>query len=271
MIKNTIISNRVKLPQFFIKFGKKDYLLDTLYNGNIRFSPIKSYSKNTTQSNGKIEDSYDGSLYYPIECIVVAPVIKDDLNEYVTGTPRLLADRGSMRITSHRDLLIPILSLYSFDSPSIDGLVKLDNYDDVVSNFPDYDSALIIYNPLEFIKRLENKNHIYANYVVYTDQSPTEFDIDNQIHSLYYKRQEYSSQREFRIVLMDDLIDEPKFITIGPITDIAHIVPINLLKKGIIAKNNEIISKLQKFCEKQGYGVENYPNKSASLYKNCVR
>jgi hypothetical protein len=135
----------------------------------------------------------------------------------------------------------------------MNALVKLDNYDEIVKGMGDeYDTAVIIYNPLKFIEQINKIYSVYCNNVIYCDRTPSEGEIENTIHYLFYKRTKYSEQREFRIALPALSWDKADNINIGSILDIAYSVPLDSLKYGIvIAESKEKFDELSKILESQ--------------------
>jgi hypothetical protein len=92
--------------------------------------------------------------------------------------------------------------------------------------------------------------------VKYTDRTPTEDELSNDIHCLYYKREKYKEQNEFRIALPLLRIDKPEIYQIGSLLEIAYCVPLKFLKYGIIiAEDEDTFQCLKKRCESLGFGV----------------
>ena len=79
---------------------------------------------------------------------------------------------------------------------------------------------------------------------------------EDDIHCLYYKREEYREQNEFRIALPQLRIDRPAIYQIGSLSKVAYCVPLMHLKHGVImAENEENFQLLKQRCEALGYGV----------------
>ena len=74
-----------------------------------------------------------------------------------------------------------MFSLYSYWYQPINSVVRLDNYDMVTKDMPNYDSAVIIYNPLKFIEKIEAITSIHCNHIQYTDETPNDFEIENKL------------------------------------------------------------------------------------------
>lgn len=253
-----INDTHVPLPKAFVKLGKKVYMEKYVDRGELRFAPAYEFSHMQEGRDG-VADRYEGSLFYPISKLYIAPLLSDDENGVVYGKPVKLADTAIQRITTPTIQRIPFHCLYCYPNPAMNAIIRLDNYDQVVQEFPDYDTAVIIYNPLEFLHKLESKFEIYANHVKYTDRTPLEDELPNDIHCLYYKREEYKEQNEFRIALPKIRIDKPEIYEVGSLSDIAYFVPLKYLKYGIIiADNNDDYQLLKKRCEDLGFGVGNH-------------
>lgn len=253
---NKISDNNVPLPKAFIKLGKSKYMYNYIKNGEIRFSPAKVFTS-MEEGNDKIADSYEGSLNYPISHLVIAPIIGESENGTpIYGKVSKIADKGRLRWTNKALQTIPFHCLYCYEQPPINAVIRLENYDDIVREFPDYDSAVIIYNVTEFLNRIKAKFEIYCNRVMYTDTTPSESDIENQIHPLFYKRKLFEQQKEFRIALPQLRIDEAQNYNIGSIEDIAYCVPLRVLKHGIIiAENDDIFEEIKDNCKHSGFMV----------------
>ena len=244
------------LPKAFIKLGKSKYMYNYIEKGEIRFSPAKVFTS-MEEGNDKIADRYEGSLNYPISHLLIAPIIGENENGTpIYGKVSKIADRGRLRWTNKALQTIPFHCLYCYEQPPINAVIRLENYDDIVREFPDYDSAVIIYNVTEFLNRIKTNFEIYCNRIMYTDTTPSESDIENQIHPLFYKRKIFEQQKEFRIALPQLRIDEAQNYRIGSIEDIAYCVPLKVLRHGIIiAENNDIFEEIRANCERSGLGV----------------
>lgn len=250
-----INDDNVPLPKAFVKLGKIEYMEKYVNDGAIRFAPAYEFSHMQEGRDG-VADRYEGSLFYPISKLYVAPLMSDNENGVVYGKPVKIADTAIQRLTTPTLQKIPFHCLYCYENPAMNAIVRLDNYDQVVQEFPDYDAAVIIHNPLKFLHILESKFEIYANHVKYTDRTPTEDELSNNIHCLYYKREEYKEQNEFRIALPLLRIDKPEIYQIGTLSEIAYCVPLKFLKHGIImAEDEETFQCLKKRCESLGFSV----------------
>lgn len=250
-----IIDTNIPLPKALIKFGKYKHMKKYLDYGEMRFSPAKCFSEKK-EGLDKVADNNEASLYYPVENVVCAPIIDYDNGRPIYGEVKNLADKADLRLTNKTIQKIPIYSLYCYDNEPINAIVGLENYNQIVNDFPEYDSAVIIYDVVEFIKRIKLKFEIYLNKVIYTDTTPSECEIDNLIYMLFYKRKKYENQKEFRIALSQLRLDEAKNYYIGSISDIAYCVPLKVLKQGIvIAENDDVLQKLKTYCNENGYKI----------------
>lgn len=254
-INNKIKDANVPMPKAFIKLGKMEYMEKYIDNGNLRFAPAYEFS-HIQEGNDRIADKYEGALFHPVSKIYAAPLLSDDENGVVYGEPFKVADTGIQRITSSTIQHIPFHCLYCYNNPPMNAVVRLDNYDQISQEFPDYDAAVIIYNPIGFLKKIEEHFEIYANYVKYTDSTPLEDEIENQIHCLYYKRTAFKEQNEFRIALPKLRIEKPEIYQVGSLLDIAYCLPLKHLKHGVIIANNDSdFQCLKKRCQETGFGV----------------
>lgn len=245
----------ILLSKAFMKLGKMEHMTKYIEEGDLRFAPAYEFS-HMQEGRNKIADRYEGFLFYPVSKLYAAPLLSDDENGVVYGKPFKIADTAIQRLTTPTIQRIPFHCLYCYNNPPMNAVVRLENYDQIVQEFPDYDAAVIIHNPLEFLNKLRERYEIYANYVKYTDRTPLEDELTNDIHCLYYKREEYKAQNEFRIVLPKLRIEKPEIYRIGSLLDIAYCVPLKHLKHGvIIASNDDEFQCLKKHCEKLGLGV----------------
>lgn len=251
-----MVDENVPLPKAFIKLGKLEHMYNYIHNGELRFSPAKVFT-NMEEGNDKIADRYEGSLHYPVSRLVVAPIIGEKENGMpIYGKVFKVADTADIRLTNNALQSIPFHCLYCYDYPPINSVIRLENYNNIIEEFPEYDSAVIIFNVTEFLNRIESKFEIYCNHVMYTDVTPSESEIDNQIHPLFYKRKIFEQQKEFRIALPRLRIDEAQNYNIGSIEDIAYRVPLKVLKHGFIfAENDDIFEKIKADCEQNGFVV----------------
>ena len=250
-----INDTHIPLPKAFVKLGKKAYMKKYVDSGELRFAPAYEFSHMQEGRDG-VADRFEGSLFYPISKLYAAPLLSDDKNDVVYGKPVKVADTAIQRVTTPTLQKIPFHCLYCYKNPAMNAIIRLDNYDQVVQEFPDYDAAVIIHNPFEFLHILKSKFEIYANHVKYTDRTPTEDELSNDIHCLYYKREEYKEQNEFRIALPQLRINKPETYQVGSLSEIAYCVPLKFLKYGIImAEDEDTFQCLKKRCEALGFGV----------------
>ncbi|MEG0959986.1 MAG: hypothetical protein RSE60_02790 [Erysipelotrichaceae bacterium] len=89
--KYKITDTKIPLPKAFVKLGKHEYMTKYIDDGCLRFSPALEFSK-MQEGRDKIADKYEGSLFYPITKLYVAPLISDDENEIKYGKPIKVAD-----------------------------------------------------------------------------------------------------------------------------------------------------------------------------------
>lgn len=226
------------LPKAFIKFGKFEYMRKYIDEGELRFSTANEFC-NMLIGNDKIADKFEGSFYYSATNLCIAPVYSDDVDGIDFGDVTKIDGEFNLRITNQTIQHIPIHCLYSYDGAPMNALVRLDNYDQLVSGFGDYNTAVIIYRPREFLDKLRCKFKIYAESVKYTDRTPLETEVENMAQCLYYKRREFAEQKEFRISLPDEQIKKAENYVFGSLLDVAYSVPLNILKKGFIIAENE--------------------------------
>ena len=226
--------------------------------GELRFSPPSVFN-HMQEGADKIADNFEGSLYYPVRDFYIAPLISTDENgKDVYGKPIKIADEAQQRITNPKVQRVPFHCLYCYNNQPMNAVVGLDNYDQIVREFPDYDTAVVIYKPLEFLRLLHRKFEIYCNYIKYTDRTPLENELDNVIHYLFYKRKIYEEQKEFRIALPKLQLEQAQNFEFGSLLDVAYCVPLETLKCGIfIADCKDGFQKLKTKYEENNFGVGN--------------
>lgn len=253
---NSIRDTNIALPKALIKFGKMEHMVRYIEIGELRFAPAYEFS-HMKEGENKIADKNEGSLFYPISKLYAAPLLfTDEEGNDIYGKPFKIADTAIQCLIMPSMQRIPFHCLYCYQNPPINAVVRLDNYDEIVRDFPDYDTAVVIYKPLDFLKKLENEFEIYANYVMYAERTPFEDEIKNGIHCLYYKRERHREQNEFRISLPQLQIEKPKIYQIGSLLDIAYCLPLRCLKHGvIIADNDNDFQALKRSCTDAGLGI----------------
>lgn len=126
----------VPLPKAFVKLGKMKYMKKYVDKGELRFAPACEFSHMQEGLDG-VADRYDGSLFYPISKLYVAPLLSDEENGVVYGKPVKIADAAIQRITTPTIQHIPFHCLYCYKKPAINAIIRLDNFDQVVQEFPD--------------------------------------------------------------------------------------------------------------------------------------
>lgn len=97
--KYKIIDDEIPLPKAFVKLGKYEYMTKYINEGSLRFSPALEFSK-MQEGRDKIADKYEGSLFYQITDVYVAPLVFDNDNEIKYGKPIKIADEAIQRLTS---------------------------------------------------------------------------------------------------------------------------------------------------------------------------
>lgn len=106
------------------------------------------------------------------------------------------------------------------------------------------------------MKKIKVHFELYANFVKYTDITPLEDELENQIHYLYYKRTAFKEQNKFRIALPKLRIKKPEIYQVGSLLDIAYCLPLKHLKHGVIIANNDSdFQCLKKRCQEVGFYV----------------
>lgn len=247
----------VKLPKNFIKFGKKEHMIQMIGNGVLHVEPSITFSK-SNQTNNAIYDNYDGCLYYPIRDLYVFPLINE--KEQLYGKGIKLANSSELRVRNDLIDKTPIFCLYKYDFDIINSIIKLDPK--ILLEFSDYDYAVIILKPLSFLKQIKKYKNFYANSIIYKNSTPSENDISNKIHYLFYKKENYSYQAEFRIAFIEEQKEKGYEFEIGSILEYSLLVPLDSLRKGLLIAES---------YEKGKELIEEYKNKYNMDFGECIR
>ena len=177
----------------------------------------------------------------------IAPIISDTKEKIEYGMPIKIANEIELRFSYNNLLNNAMFALYSYWYKPINSIVKLYNYDMLKNDMPTYDTAVIIYNPLRFLEKIKKITSIYCNHIQYTDETPNDFEIENKLQTLFYKRKQFQEQKEFRIILPEMKLSDSTNLKIDSLGDCAYLVPLTALKKGIlIADSREKYNQLLK-------------------------
>lgn len=237
--------NKIQLPPALIKLGEEKYM-KLFFDGNMWLSPISKFKK-MKEGKDKIADKYEGELYHPVQDLCIAPIISDTKEKIEYGMPIKIANETELRFSYKNLLNNAMFALYSYWYKPINSIVKLYNYDMLKNDMPTYDTAVIIYNPLRFLEKIKKITSIYCNHIQYTDETPNDFEIENKLQTLFYKRKQFEEQKEFRIILPEMKLSDSTNLKIDSLGDCAYLVPLTALKKGIlIADSREKYNQLLK-------------------------
>lgn len=248
-MKDIINDLNIPLPKYLIKFGKREHLNSMYQYGQIHFSSASEFKKSGIDD--EINDRYEGELFHNIyELIAYA---NNSENVEVNKSFKI-ADIAEMRVRFEKIDKIPFVCFYSYNGEVFNEILNSEVFKEIINSFKDYDTVVIIYKVKEFLEFLASQKLIYVNNVEYVDETPNEFNINNLIHCLFYKRKKYQHQKEFRIVLPQEQIGNPININFGKLSEYALVLPINELKKGIfISDDIDTALKVMKEYEKLGY------------------
>lgn len=160
-MENMIKDRKIPLPNAFIKLGQSQYMEKYIMNGELRFSPAKVFTK-MDEGKNKIADTHEGSLYYQISHLVAASIIGENSD----GTPIYgkifeIADSAFQRFTNETIQKIPFHCLYCYNYPPINAFVRLENYDNVVEEFPEY--GIELWNRCLVIGHKNIRYHQHSN------------------------------------------------------------------------------------------------------------
>lgn len=156
-------------------------------------------SKTFSNSDSSVWQLY-GSIFYPIKDLFAFPLVDEEKQVYEKWIK--LANSSELKVRTNYTDKIPIYFLYKYDFPIINSIIKLGTK--VLLEFFEYDYAVIILEPLTFLKQIGNVKKIYANSIIYKNSTPFESDVSNKIHYLLYKKEKYPYQAELRIVFIEE-------------------------------------------------------------------
>lgn len=213
-----------------IRFNTRE-VIDITRKGNIRLTSLKKYRDMYKESADEvIGDPYEGQLYIHSGQVTIFP----------SGEKRCISD-GAIPTINQDDFVLCMFGI----NPNKQSFIKFTEKQ--IKQLADrYDTAMVITDVQEFGKRLfeaaSNKGLVVrAGFVSYYNDKVDEGSklvdlLSNGIENIvFYKRNMYSYQQEFRFTISNQTGDDFLDLPIGDITDITEAIS----TKDII--NSEII------------------------------
>lgn len=224
----------------FLKFGSKTRL-ETLQNGKVYMKNLK-YFKELEKTLGQkgMGDVNEAT------CIINDCDIK--LIEHETGKEILVGKARSSCLEDQNDLLKPVFCLYAVDSKFMKIthvskknvkatlLFSDEQKSKIISDFGD---SVLVISPNHFmnsfLQACERENlNIKGDKVQYSDFSINykerlESYFNRTPNKFFWKDQSFCYQNEYRIVILNKLVDDSFTLDIGDISSFSTIMPANEL------------------------------------------
>ena len=218
-----IISDFMAIKDYctFIKVGQLNYMEKLLHKGEVFCKPFKYF---TAAEQGSLRhDKYEGSAY-------ITQIRNIELLDPITNKPFAKATSGQLYY-HHPGDKGNIYCLYGIETGSLDlsnDIIKAFNLDMNGLNFGD--TAIIIFDPGEFIQRVKNEvervGYIFQySPVIYYDEKKHQGEL-----SPFYKSKRFNLQNEIRFWIPNKLDIDLTF-RIGDISDIAKLLPKDDIQK----------------------------------------
>ena len=201
--------------RLFLKFGSKKHLKKLLKRGEIYFASLESFRKETGSINR--DDNGEGVLSLKHFRKKDKPILK--INPSRDDEIALNLNHGVLRFHM-TEISEKALSLYSIRDHEI--FKKDYKIDRRMISDKKYEYCVIITNQIEFLYRI--KNTLNKRGVIFRGKSIKylDYDKDQTDLNLFCKSDQYSYQKEFRIVVYN-IKSEYYKIEVGSIEDIALI------------------------------------------------
>lgn len=244
-------------PKFMIKYGKEQHL-QQIVNGELRFAPSQTYIKiEEKQHNRGQGDLLEGKMKIQFESLRLH---NPETNEFICELSKIT---GILSIQEVNNIPIFCLSQYNNDDIKIIDdkefiALKKEKLESIKIDIPDATHALIIFEPDKFIddvKRISGYEIIsdeihYYDYnmntiemLMFLTTGCTEVKTNQELYMTYANKYrqllckdiDFETQQEFRFVMSNELITEPKFYKFR-FTSKYMLVPIDKLKDFINIK-----------------------------------
>lgn len=215
---------------FLLKSMKKEYVESTIKKGRFCFNHPSVFNEGEDLNPAQV-DKWDGHMSIKVKNLVIAPVLQDDENGYVTGEVVPFADEAKLHIQSGVAKHTPICCFRIVEANEV--LINTeektlfyslgDIADRIMKEFG-HDSYVMI-EAAPFIERIRKNHSVLRGSVIYEDTlKPGSFNIDQKYQDLaeqiFRKDKAYEWQKEYRIALCEPTENTPVFVELGSIEDI---------------------------------------------------
>lgn len=209
----------------FIKFTQRKYA-EKLMNGQLYFNLPNFYN---SFDNEEIGDKNEGAKL--IDNFKVQSIKVESNNLFFEFSP---APNSDFKMTQF-DYSFLSFSLYTIYRSAFDNENRSFKIDAKMQNSK-YDTAIVIENPIAFLKYIEQK--FKQEKIEYEMDSVTYKNLKTGKINLtpFDKKEEHNHQNEFRIIIKN-LNDSPRIINIGSIKEFCQLVPSEVLTKSILRAN----------------------------------
>lgn len=227
--------------QGLIKFGRKEDMEKLLKRGEIFCRPLSHFQKIEENDLAKRYDMFEGA-----SCLVQSDVLRSEgisvlISEHentIDITPYILGP-----IIEPGENKIAVYCLYAVFGSHLQQYIDGERnilIDEQVRKFGDY---AVYIQPKMFIERIKQAvEKLYLDTIC----KPIDYVDTTKYHGIYgpfrKPQQDFSFQNEYRIVLFNKRIDDPKgsfTLKIGDISDIAVLVSIEDLRIPITCASSE--------------------------------
>lgn len=241
-------------PKFMIKYGKEQHL-QQIVDGKLRFAPSQTYIKIEEQQHNRGQgDLLEGKMKIKLESLRLH---NPKTNNFICELPK---STGIISIQDVNNIPIFCLSQYSIED------IKIINGEDVIvlnreklesikKDIPEATHALIIIEPEKFISDVRGilGYEIISDGIHYYDYNINTMEMlmflttgcteiktnqklsmtyENRYRHLLCKDIDFETQQEYRFVVLNELITEPKFYNFK-FTSKYMLIPIKNLKNQI--------------------------------------
>ena len=228
-----------------LKTMKSEYVNDTLTKGRLFFNFPEAFAdKSLNLAQVDIHDSYQKmNILKPM----VFPIVSEDESGIHYGNGISLGETARLNLISNSNKHRPICCFRSIKREDLvigdKILYALGDISKRIETEFGHDAFVLIWRPVEFLKRLNKKTLFLAHDVYYgiDNQDFLKFMDDMKVEqsAMFQKDEKYAWQKEYRIVLPPQRNNGGFPIDIGSIEDIAIAGDIKLLNAGLLFDNSK--------------------------------
>ena len=212
----------------FIKFGEKENIEQLQKEGLLYCNPIEFFKNCENKEQLDLNENATKILQGD-KCEIIFNGFKMSAENGLINTIISAPSKNSQQFT-HLYCLFSRFSGYKIETDDERF------FDEKLKEFGD--TMLVIYNPIEFMKRLklaidkayENKEFIYA------ESKRVEYVDFNSYHGqleIFRKSNKYEHQSEWRLAILREDTQQPYKLYLGSLEDISAIMPISKCKNKI--------------------------------------